>query len=59
LLWFGAGSEETPLIKMMNDSRKKLEDLGIKSSSYISQGTFHEWHTWRRDLNEFAPMLFK
>jgi enterochelin esterase-like enzyme len=24
-----------------------------------SQGTAHEWLTWRRALNEFAPMLFK
>jgi enterochelin esterase-like enzyme len=59
LLWFGAGSGETQFINMMNDSRKKLDELGIKSTSYISQGTFHEWHTWRRDLKEFAPLLFK
>jgi enterochelin esterase-like enzyme len=59
LLWFGAGSGEAQFVNTMNDSRKKLEELGIKSTSYISQGTFHEWHTWRRDLNEFVPLLFK
>ncbi len=59
VLWFGAGSGETQFINMMNESRKKLEDLGIKSTGYVSQGTYHEWHTWRRDLNEFAPLLFK
>jgi len=59
LLWFGAGSGESQFVKMMDDSRKKLEGLGIKSIGYVSQGTFHEWHTWRRDLNEFAPLLFK
>ncbi|MDP4223787.1 MAG: alpha/beta hydrolase-fold protein [Bacteroidota bacterium] len=59
LMWFGAGSGETQFVKMVEDSRKKLEGLGIKSTSYISHGTFHEWHTWRRDLNEFAPLLFK
>jgi enterochelin esterase-like enzyme len=59
LMWFGAGSGETQFVKMLDDSRKKLEALGIKSTSFISQGTFHEWHTWRRDLNEFAPLLFK
>jgi enterochelin esterase-like enzyme len=58
LMWFGAGSGETPFVKTVDDLRKKLESLGIKSVSYISQGTFHEWHTWRRDLNEFAPLLF-
>jgi len=59
LLWFGAGSGETPFVNVMDDSRKKLEELGIKSTSYISQDTFHEWHTWRRGLKEFAPLLFK
>lgn len=59
LLWFGAGSGETQFVKMMDDSRKKLDGLGIKSTGYVSQGTFHEWHTWRRDLNEFVPLLFK
>jgi enterochelin esterase family protein len=59
LMWFGAGSGEAQFVNMMNDSRKKLEGLGIKSTGYISQGTFHEWHTWRRHLNEFAPLLFK
>jgi S-formylglutathione hydrolase FrmB len=59
VLWFGAGSGETQFVTMMNDSRKKLEDLGIKSTGFVSQGTFHEWHSWRRDLREFAPLLFK
>ena len=58
LMWFGAGSGETQFVKMVDDTKKKLSDLGIKSTSYISQGTFHEWHTWRRHLNEFAPLLF-
>lgn len=59
LMWFGAGSGEAQFVKMVDDSKKKLEDLGIKPITYISQGTFHEWHTWRRHLNEFAPLLFK
>jgi enterochelin esterase family protein len=59
VLWFGAGSGEAQFVNMMNDSRKKLDGLGIKSTGYISEGTFHEWHTWRRDLKEFAPLLFK
>ena len=58
LMWFGAGSGETQFVKMVDDTKKKLADLGIKSTSYISQGTFHEWHTWRRHLKEFAPLLF-
>ena len=26
---------------------------------YESQGTAHEWLTWRRSLREFVPLLFK
>ena len=59
LMWFGAGSGETQFVKMVNDTKQKLEGLGIKPVTYISQGTFHEWHTWRRHLNEFAPLLFR
>jgi enterochelin esterase-like enzyme len=57
--WFGAGSGEDMFVKMMDDSRKKFSDIGIKSIGFISQGTYHEWLTWRRDLKEFAPLLFK
>lgn len=32
---------------------------GIKGVSYVSPETAHEWHSWRRSLNEFAPLLFK
>jgi enterochelin esterase family protein len=59
LMWFGAGSGETQFVKMVNDTKQKLEGLGIKPLTYISQGTFHEWHTWRRHLKEFTPLLFK
>jgi enterochelin esterase-like enzyme len=58
VLWFGAGTGETQFIVMMTDSRKKLDELGIKSTAYQSKDTFHEWHTWRRCLYEFAPLLF-
>jgi len=59
LMWFGAGAGETQFVKMVEDTKTKLEDLGIQPITYISPGTFHEWHTWRRHLNEFAPLLFR
>ncbi|GAB3545773.1 alpha/beta hydrolase-fold protein [Spirosoma fluminis] len=59
LVWFGAGSEEKPFVTMAADTRKKLADIGITSTYYESPGTFHEWHTWRRCLREFAPLLFR
>jgi enterochelin esterase-like enzyme len=36
-----------------------LNQDGIKSVSYISPLTAHEWQSWRRSLREFAPLLFK
>ena len=38
--------------------RDALESAGIRTSFYESPGTAHEWHTWRRSLREFAPLLF-
>jgi enterochelin esterase family protein len=39
--------------------RDALEQAGIKTVYYESPGTSHEWHTWRRSLREFAPLLFR
>lgn len=36
-----------------------LKQAGINAVFYVSPGTAHEWHTWRRSLHEFAPLLFQ
>jgi enterochelin esterase-like enzyme len=36
-----------------------LKQAGINAVFYVSPETAHEWHTWRRSLREFAPLLFK
>lgn len=36
-----------------------LDQAGVKHIFYESPGTAHEWQTWRRDLHEFAPLLFQ
>ena len=36
-----------------------LRQLGIKVDSSVSQGTGHEFLTWRRGLHEFIPHIFK
>ena len=36
-----------------------LKQAGITAVFYVSPETAHEWHTWRRSLHEFAPLLFK
>ena len=35
-----------------------LNQAGIKSTSYVSPLTAHEWQSWRRSLYEFAQVLF-
>jgi enterochelin esterase-like enzyme len=59
LLWLGIGTEEP---KRMFDSVHAYNDAltkaGIHHVFYESPGTAHEWLTWRRDLHEFAPLLF-
>ena len=57
VFFMGIGSEENP------ERTKKLSDglkaAGINNIYYESPGTAHEFLTWRRCLNEFAPLLFK
>lgn len=55
-LFLGSGTEEN----MGTDQLvKSLKDMGINVAEYKSQGTAHEWLTWKRCLNEFIPHLFK
>jgi enterochelin esterase-like enzyme len=59
LLWVGIGTAEDALLNTARASHQELEKAGIRNVLYESPGTAHEWHTWRRDLYEFAPLLFK
>jgi enterochelin esterase-like enzyme len=59
LLWMGAGADEPRLIEALNSSHKLLNDRGIQHLVFTSEGTAHEWHSWRRHLNDFAPRLFQ
>jgi enterochelin esterase family protein len=36
-----------------------LKQAGIDSVYYESPQTAHEWESWRRSLNQFAPLLFQ
>ncbi len=56
LLFLGIGSVEGPWAKNFSDA---LTKAGIKNVFFESPGTAHEWLTWRRCLNDFAPRLFK
>jgi enterochelin esterase-like enzyme len=60
LLWLGIGTAESAnLYKGVNGFHQTLLNAGIKHIYYESQGTEHEWLTWRRSLRQFAPLLFK
>jgi S-formylglutathione hydrolase FrmB len=51
----GQQEERTP-----KEAAEALKTHDIKHIVYHeSQGTAHEWLTWRRALNDFAPRLFK
>jgi enterochelin esterase-like enzyme len=59
VMFFAAGTAEQQFHDMATDAITKLNALGIKTIFYESPNTQHEWLTWRRDLYQFAPRLFK
>jgi len=60
LLWIGVGTEEPAQMRAgIQSFHKLLEDGKVQHVFYESPGTAHEWQTWRRDLKDFAPRLFK
>src|ERR1022692_3710820 len=60
LLWLGVGTEEPARMKTgLEQLHASLDEAHIQHVFYESPGTSHEWQTWRRDLKEFAPKLFR
>ena len=59
LLWMSGGTAETNLMASIAASHEALEKAGIQHQVYHSEGTSHEWHSWRRDLYNFAQQLFR
>ncbi|HTL06848.1 MAG TPA: alpha/beta hydrolase-fold protein [Chitinophagaceae bacterium] len=60
VLWLGLGTKEpNPFPGSVGAFRNMLDKQGIKYHFYASPGTGHEWLTWRRDLHEYAQLLFK
>ena len=55
-MYMNWGSED--FIKS-GDIVKGLQEMGIKVEGSLSEGTAHEFLTWRRGLHEFIPHLFK
>lgn len=60
LFWMGVGTAEPPGIRNgIVAAVRALRAHGIHLVYYESPGTAHEWQTWRRDLNNLAPRLFR
>jgi enterochelin esterase family protein len=59
LLWIGVGTNEPERMRSgLLKLHTSLQEANIQHVFYESPGTDHEWQTWRRDLNDFAPRLF-
>ena len=57
LIFQSTGSKERP--DAVKQSTEELKNTGINAVWYVSEGTAHEFHTWRRSLHQFAQLLFK
>lgn len=56
-IFLGCGSKESP--DQIMKSAEALKAAGYNAMGYVSEGTAHEFLTWRRCLYQMAPMLFK
>lgn len=60
LLYLGVGTTEPERFQVrLRGLHEALEQGGIEHVWWESPGTDHEWQTWRRNLHDFAPRLFR
>ena len=57
VIFESCGSKENP--DGINKSVEALKAAGFDAHGYISEGTAHEFLTWRRSLYQMAQLLFK
>jgi enterochelin esterase family protein len=57
LLWIACGTEDR-LITLNRKMREWLKTKGVKETEIETPG-MHTWMVWRRNLAEFAPLLFR
>lgn len=57
LIFLSCGGKEYPeaILKATED----LKAAGFNAVGYVSEGTAHEFQSWRRSLREMAPLLFR
>jgi enterochelin esterase-like enzyme len=59
---FGSHELENPRRGFGGDPKENTEAVktaGMNAHFYVSPGTAHEWHSWRRSLYQFAQLVFK
>ena len=60
LVWLGIGTKEPErMYNSVKNFKDSLDKAGIKLVYYESPGTAHEWQTWRREMVQFTPLLFR
>ena len=57
LIFLSCGSFENP--DGIKNAATALKAAGFNAVSFVSENTRHEFQTWRRSLQELAPLLFK
>ena len=57
LVFLSCGSKEYP--EAILNATEALKAAGYNAVDYVSEGTAHEFQTWRRSLKEMAPLLFR
>ncbi len=60
LLYLGVGTAEPErFLTRIRGLHTSLTEAGVQHVYWESPGTDHEWQTWRRNLKDFAPRLFR
>jgi len=60
LLWLGVGTAEPERMReSIRGLHASLTEAGIEHVYDESPETDHEWQTWRRNLRDYAPLLFE
>ena len=57
VIFQSCGDKERP--DAIKESTARLKEAGFNAHGYISEGTAHEFLTWRRSLYQMAQLLFK
>jgi enterochelin esterase-like enzyme len=58
-IFISYGSKETRGAEALPKVEADLKAAGYNVATYVSQGTAHEFQTWRRSLYQMAPLFFK